>query len=369
MHVRLATAGAVGADPTWGAVLDLADPARAYMAKVKILTGAAAGRELLIASVDDDVINPFSEITPEVFNGVLPGDEVEIDNRDFVAWSHYHWYTVQRPDGSELFDRNLAPWAVDGHPLYPQRLVRPVSANAPTNYKGTISNKMIYVQPTHDAQVWPTSIFPYVDELQKNLGDVFDDHFRLWYVENSPHGAPEFLGPALTDEKDPGVWSSRLVSYDPVSAQALRDVVRWLEEDVPPPFYTGCGLSPDNALVMPTNAAERGGIQPVVTATVDGGRRADVKVGALVSFLATAEQPPGMGSIVSAHWDFEGRRRWETVEQIDGGSGEPSVQATHVYDTPGTYFASFRAGAHRDGAKGRGEPVLNLYRVRVVVTA
>jgi hypothetical protein len=369
MHVRLASAGAVNADPTWGAVFDLADPDRIYMAKVRILTGAAAGRELLVASVDGDAINPFSEITPEVFNGVEPGDEVEVDNSDFVAWTHYHWYTVQRPDGSGLFDRNLVPWAVDGIPIYPQRLLRPVSENAPTNYKGSISNKMIYVQPTHDAQVWPTSIFPYEEELRKKLGDSLNDHFRLWFVENSPHGSPEFLGPALTDEKDPGVWSSRLVSYDPVSAQALRDVVRWVEDDVAPPFYTGCGLSPDNALVLPATAAERGGVQPVLSATVNGARRADVRVGEPVSFRGTAEQPPGMGSIVCAHWDFEGRGRWEAVEEdIDGGSGQLRAEAFHTYDRPGTYFVSFRAGAHRDGAKGRGEPVLNLYRVRVVVS-
>jgi hypothetical protein len=43
--------------------------------------------------------------------------------------------------------------------------------------------------------------------------------------------------------------------------------------------------------------------------------------------------------------------------------------ATHTYQKPGTYFASFRVGAHRDGAKRKGLAVENLARVRVVVRA
>lgn len=56
-------------------------------------------------------------------------------------------------------------------------------------------------------------------------------------------------------------------------------------------------------------------------------------------------------------------------EPIDGGSSSFTSTVTHAYEAPGTYFASFRVGAHRDGAKGRGDAVLNVARVRVVVTA
>lgn len=370
MHVRMATAGAVNADPMWGARLDIEDPDRIYMAHIRILTGAAAGRELLVADTDKGVISPFNEMTPEVWEGVQPGDEVEIDNTRFVAWCHYHWYAVQNPDTGGLFDSCLAPWSVDGRPIHPQRGIPPVSEAAPTAYKRMLSNKMIYVQATHDAQVWPTTVFPYVEELSRNLGDKLKDHFRLWFAENAPHGNPLFLGPALTPEKDPGVWDSRLVSYDPVVAQALRDVIAWVEDDVAPPTYTGYQLTPDNALVLADSAAERGGVQPVVSATVNGGRRAEVKTGESVTFTGEGEQPPGMGSIVSADWDFLGRGQWQPgSESVDGGSSTISSTVTHVYDSPGTYFACFRVGAHRDGAKGRGQAVTNLHRVRVVVTA
>jgi hypothetical protein len=94
-----------------------------------------------------------------------------------------------------------------------------------------------------------------------------------------------------------------------------------------------------------------------------------VKVGQLVSFTGFGEQPPGMGSIVEAHWDVEGTGDWRPVnEAIDGGSPTVSCQTTHDYASPGTYFASFRVGAHRHGAKGSGAAVPNLARVRVVVT-
>jgi hypothetical protein len=228
---------------------------------------------------------------------------------------------------------------------------------------------MIYVQPTLDAQVWPTTIFPYVNLLKHNLGDRLDDHFRIWFVQNAPHGTPEFLGPLLTDEKDPGVWTSRLVSYDGATAEALRQVVRWVEEGVPPTHYSGYALTRDNALSLPATAAERGGVQPLVTATANGGVRAEVKVGETVRFDGVAEQPPGAGTIVLAQWDFEGRGTWEHGHaEVDGSSSKVSISTTHAYAKPGTYFAALRVGAHSQGAKGQDPKVLNLARVRVVVS-
>ena len=363
MAVRLATAGAAGSEPTWGIQIDTDDHERLFMAKVTVVTGRAAGREVFISGVDDGVLSPFSERTPEMFEGVEVGDEVQVDNRDFIAFCYYHWYQIEDPTRNDL-DKEFAPWMVDGNPVYPQRRLRPVSAAAPSRYKATLTSKMIYVQPTHDTQVWPTTISPYVRKIRENLGDKVDEHFRIWFSENSPHGTPEFLGPALTMEKDPGVWASRLVSYDGMTAQALRDVVRWVEEGVPPTFYHGFELGRDNELKLPATTAERGGVQPVVTAQANGGLRADVRVGEQVSFVGSADQPAGMGSIVRAEWDFEGRGGFESCD-IDAAPAI-DVKAEHAYSQPGTYFASFRVGAYRDGTS-TGPTTDNLARVRVVV--
>jgi hypothetical protein len=365
MAVRLATAGASGTEPTWGVQIDTDDHERLFMAKVTVLTGKAAGRVLYISGVDDDVLSPFSERTPEMFEDVEVGDEVHVDNRDFVAFCYYHWHQIDDPN-RDAIDAEFEPWMVDGNTVYPQRNRLPVSAAAPARYKRTLTNKMIYVQPTLDAQVWPTTSSVYVREVHKSLGDAADDHFRIWFVENSPHGAPEFLGPALTSEKDPGVWTSRLVSYDGVTAQALRDVVQWAENGVAPAFYQGYELSRDNGLRLPDSAAARGGVQPVVSAQADGGARADVKVGEPVNFLGSAEQPAGMGTIVRAEWDFDGRGAFEQFD-VNGGSASVDVKAEHAYSEPGTYFASFRVGAYRDGTT-TGPTTENLARVRIVVT-
>lgn len=369
MNVRLATAGAVVSDPAWGAVLDIEEPDRLFMSKVTILTGKAKGRELLICGVDNGVLSPFSERTPDVFEGVEVGDEVMVDNRDFIAFCHYHRYEVTDTDFKGGVDATYDPWLIDGTPVYPQRGLAPISNAAPTSYKANFTSKMIYVQPTLDAQVWPTTVFPYVHRVQETLGDRVDEQFRMWFVENSPHGAPEFLGPALTSEKDPGVWSTRLVSYDGVTAEALRHVVRWVEEGVAPTFYKGWGLTHDNKLSLPDTAAERGGVQPIVKAKANGGLRAEVKVGETVTFLGEAEQPSGAGGVVRAEWDFEGRGKWEHKQAgLDGVSPKVSVTATHAYDKPGTYFASFRVGAHTQGARGAEPSIDNLARVRVVVS-
>lgn len=370
MEVRLATAGAAGNLANWGLTVDLPGPERLFMATVTVLTGRAAGRELLVSGVDDGVLSPFSERTPELFSGVEPGDQVRVDNRDFVAWCHYHWYTIGGGEpGAAPGDVCLEPWAVDGRPVYPQRSIGSVSQASPTSYKATLTNKMIYVQPTSDAQVWPTTIFPYDARIRANLADRVDEHYRLWFVQNSPHGTPEFIGPATTSERDPGVWRGRLVSYDGVTAQALRDVIRWVEDDVAPPFYTGVHLTRDNALVYPPTAAGRGGVQPVVTVAVDGAALAEIRVGESVALTGTGEQPPGAGAIVAAEWDFEGRGDWAPADTpVDGASSTVSATVSHTYTAPGTYFAGFRVGAHRDGAKGRGPLAQNLARARVVVT-
>ncbi len=71
-------------------------------------------------------------------------------------------------------------------------------------------------------------------------------------------------------------------------------------------------------------------------------------------------------AIVSASWDFDGTGDFDKV--YDGDSETIEVETQHTYDAPGSYFASFRVAAHRDGASGRGVKVDNLARVRVVVT-
>jgi hypothetical protein len=368
MTVRLGTAGASTAS-TWAVATDLQvdDPEGMFMSKLTVLTGKAAGREMYLTGTTDGLLSPFIERAPDLFNNVLPGDEVEIDNSDFVAFCFYHRHAITGLMDGETVPPELAPWSLDGDPVEAQRGEPAISPNSTTS--GRFEGKMLYVQPTLDAQVWVNSSWSLHRLVQRQLGDSVDEQFRLWFVENSPHGSPDFLGPALTDEKDPGVWLSRLVSYDGVTSQALRELVRWVEDGVAPRTYGDYEFTRDGELVLPHDAAERGGVQPVVSATANGGIRADVRAGEDVTLRGVAEQPPGAGSIAAAEWDFEGRGAWAYRDDtVDGSRSSITTTVTHVYDEPGTYFASFRVGARCDDAPASSLLIENLARVRIVVS-
>ena len=120
--------------------------------------------------------------------------------------------------------------------------------------------------------------------------------------------------------------------------------------------------------VVPANAGVRKGIQPVVELTVNGGKRAEVKVGKPVTFSAHIQMPPEAGKVVAADWDFKGEGKNYVAADI--GTIRPAVQlkATYTFTKPGTYFPVLHATSQREGDPdtpwGRIE---NLDRVRVVV--
>jgi hypothetical protein len=184
-------------------------------------------------------------------------------------------------------------------------------------------------------------------------------------VENAPHGAPQVLGPALTPQKDPKIWTSRLVDYEGVTAQALRDLTAWAEDGVAPPADTSYRLSPDGAIKLEQAPLTRGGVQPVASATANGGARADVNVGDAVRFVGVGAAPAHVGVIVAAEWDFTGRGDFKP-QTIEPSKASVKVEAAFVYDKPGTYFACFRVSSNRK-ANGTSPHARNNARVRVVV--
>ena len=46
------------------------------------------------ANVEDAVLAGFGETAPELFDDVEPGDDVLVDNRNFVAFCHYFRHNV-----------------------------------------------------------------------------------------------------------------------------------------------------------------------------------------------------------------------------------------------------------------------------------
>jgi Tannase and feruloyl esterase len=367
--MQLATAGATLQTP-YGAKIDYDDVKSTFMSKLTIKTGRAAGREMVIASVArSGALIPFGEKCPELFEGVEPGDEVEIDNRDWIAFCHLYQHNVEwavpglHSEGQPVPD-DFDPFAVDGFPVHAQTGVSKYDLNVVTPWPG----KMIYIGALLDICIWPTMITTFDAYVRSVLGDGAADHYRLWWVENSTHGRAE-MAVGLTGDP-PAYWRTRLVDYEAVGAAAITALRHWVEDAVEPPRDSSFSLTADKDISLPADPIARGGVQPAVRLSVNGESRAEVKVGTEVTFEGFAEVPDGAGTLVEAEMDFEGTDSWPfQAKGVDGSSAKMPIVAAHTFGEPGTYFPVLRVGSHRDGAGHGGEAVRNLARVRVVVTA
>src|SRR5438094_680664 len=197
----------------------------------------------------------------------------------------------------------------------------------------------------------------YRQRVKEHLGAQTDQHFRLWYTDHALHG----------DEPTTEA-ASRIVSYVPVLQQALRDLAAWVEKGTPPPASTSYRIV-QGQVVVPATAAQRRGIQPVVTLAANGAARAEVSAGRPVTFTGKIEVPPGTGKIIAAQWDFLGAGTFPVSAAIPAGTGERiTVKTTYAFTRPGTYFVALRGSSQRMG--DRATPyarITNLGRVRVVV--
>jgi plastocyanin len=219
---------------------------------------------------------------------------------------------------------------------------------------------MIVVESLWDREAFPWQADWYRSKVKENLGDSVDNHFRLWYVDHALHGD-------LMEQEDP----TRTISYLGVLQQALRDVSAWVEKGIPPPATTTYRIE-DGQVVIPATAAERNGIQPVVTVKENGGERVKVQVGEPVTFTAEIEVPPHTGEVVAAEWDFEGAGTFPVAGKfipVGETASRVTLKTTSTFSTPGTYFPTLGAASGRQGdAKTPYARIQNPGRVRVVVT-
>jgi hypothetical protein len=246
-----------------------------------------------------------------------PGDEVEVDNRGFLAAQTYHRHQVPTADFT-AWDQFRTP---DGTPMYPQRpvVLGPLfaAAAAGTVQTGRFDGKMILVECLLDREAFPWQADWYRSRVEEHLGSAADDRFRLWFVDNALHGD-------TSRQESP----THTTSYEVVDGQ----------------------------VVVPSDAIERRGVQPVVALTVHG----DV-------FRAVAEVPNGGGAIVAVEWDLDGSGAFAVRSPVEA-SARVVAEHRHSFAAPGTYFVTVRVAAHRHGdATTPYARIQNLARVRVVV--
>ena len=323
-----------------------------------IKSGTAVGKTLQLTKIAGDkvIIGPADA---RVLAQVKQGDEVQVDNSNFLAVQTYHRHQVP---GNEykVWDQFRDK---DGKPIYPQRpmMLGPLFTRSASGVLpgGKYKGKMIVLASLWDREAFPWQADWYRLKVIENLGAETDNHFRLWYTDHALHGD-------LTKQEDP----THTVSYLGVLQQALRDLSAWVEKGIAPPATTNYNIE-DGQVIVPPTATERKGIQPVLTLKANGGERAEVKVGEPVTFNAIIELPQNTGKIVAAQWDFEGAGSFGVEGKLipDGNSStRVTLKTSHVFTKPGTYFTTLRGVAQRQGdVRTPYARIQNLARVRIIV--
>ena len=326
---------------------------------IKVLDGAAAGRQLYCTQSAHDFYfcDGRGEASIVRFNGVQAGDKVHVDNRRFLAycyWARHHLL----PD--PVFDS----FRLDGVAVYPQHVAPDQSPLMGVAYSGQFTGKLMWVHHTHDSSLWPPQGLVYKNAVLRSQGEAGLQHFALRWTDHAEHVPPLIFPPSTGGRPNNTV----LVDYLPVIEQSLQDLALWVEQGIRP-LETSYHYA-DGKVLLADTAAERGGIQPVIRLTANGGARADVKTGEAVQFDVTAEVPAGTGALIALHWDLDGSGEFAThAEGIDGSSAAATRSLSHTYGQPGTYFVTVLAESHRDGdVAATSRRVPNLAQVRVVVS-
>lgn len=320
-----------------------------------VLNGAAKGARLTVLHITGDIVI-LGIVDPLAAAKLAPGDQVRLDNSNFLAAQTYHRHQVPGPEfiGWNQFR------GPDGRPLYPQRpmLLGPLFTKGAAGAlpTGRWEGKMILVESLWDREAFAWQADWYRGLVKKNLGAAADQNFRVWFTDHALHGDS-------TQQEDP----TRTVSYLGVLHQALRDVAAWVEKGTPPPQSTAYRIQ-GARVVVPDSAEARRGVQPVVSLRVEGRERADAHVGQTLRFTGVITAPPGAGSVVAAQWDFEGKGDFSEVSPVPHRVGRLKVTFTHRFDRPGVWFPALRGISQRDDDRKTAYARLqNLGRVRVVV--
>lgn len=323
--------------------------------EMKVLSGTQKDKELVAKAIYRDIVI-LGQADPNVTSKLKVGDEVLIDNSNYLAAQTYHKHQVPG-DQYTVWDQFKD---AEGNPIYPQRpmLIGPLFTRATVGSipNGKFDGKMILLGSLWDTEAYAWQSDWYKARVKEQLGDHLDENFRLYFTDHANHA----------DSKNPGD-PTHLVSYLGVLQQALLDLSDWVERGITPAAGTVYEVK-QGQVVVPSTANDRKGIQPTIDLTVNGLEKAIIKAGEEVSFSALVITPENAGKIVSAEWDFEGEGSFSYKEKIDVAKESIELKATHTFSKPGTYFVTLRVASQREGNLETPFTLIrNLDRVRLVV--
>jgi hypothetical protein len=325
-------------------------------AGARIISGDIAGRQFYCTQNVGDFFfcDGRAEANLLRFRGLKVGDKVHLDNHAFLAFCYSYRHHISDDPMNDFL-------RVDGRPIYPQHGLPMQSPLMGVPYSGQYEGKLLWIHHTHDASLWPPQGVIYkraVEEVQGH--ERARERFRLQWTQNAEH-VPPMLLPSVP-KRSTTTW---LIDYMPSIEQGLVDLAAWVEKGAAPAETQY--VFKDGKVTLPATAKERGGTQPVVNVTANGGLRAEVKAGETVTVTVRAEAPPGAGTFTQAQLDFDGSGGFATPHPIESGQEEIAFSVTHTYAEPGTYFATARVRLNREGDPAARRQVENLASARIVV--
>ena len=333
---------------------------------ITFVTGKAAGKVLALGNILRGeqgglltIGSTYGADDPvQVLSQVRPGDEILLDNSDYIAVQSYYRHQTPADPSFHAWDQFRDE---RGEPLLPQRREQMsyTFTGTGTVQDGNIQGKVILVQALTDESTCPWCGDWYRNKVIESKGGEAD--FRIYYMQRCMHG-------------DTGIMENTMVvNYMGALYQALLDMAVWLQtgkEPLPSTAYRRVG----GQIEVEADAARRNGMQAGILLTANGEKCARVKVGEPVILRVEATVPAGAGQVTGTAFDFSNSWAIPTVNPFpvkvpyiltEKGA---AAELTQVFDQPGTYFAAARVTSQREGnADDPFTQVKNLDRVRVIV--
>lgn len=331
---------------------------------ITVLTGKAAGKQLLLK----DIVGNYLTIgmcfgmgdLGSVLSDIAPGDEISLDNSDYIAIQHYYRHQVPADLSFRAWDQFRD---AEGRPTLPQRnfVMGYRFCGTGTVQDGHIQGKVINIQALTDESTCPWCGDWYRHKVIESTGS--EENHRLYYMERCMHGDVSWME------------NNFVTNYMGALRQALLDLSDWVERGMEPPKTTAYEYR-DGQIYVALEAKDRFGLQPVVQLTANGASCARVKAGEPVKLTASVQLPERGGKVTDIRFGFADNRNlpggmdadFPMVGQITHTEEGAIAQAEYTYDKPGTYFASVLVQANRNGdEKDVFTQIKNLARARIIV--
>ena len=334
------------------------------------LTGEAAGKQLLLDTIEGHCLTIGMCFGMDDLAGVMglirPGDEISLDNSDYIAIQSYYRHQVPADLSFHAWDQFRKE---DGTPALPQRsfVMGYGFTGTGTVQDGEIQGKTIVVQSLMDESTVNWCADWYRGKVREAKGG--EQNFRVYYQDRCMHGDVTFME------------NNMVTNYLGVHRQSLLDMAAWVEKGIEPLPSTVYTYDQESGQIIPAaTAAERCGLQPVVELMANGSECTRVRAGEAVRFTAHAQVPHGAGSVTAMDFGFNDNRNIPggidadypvsgavTCYEEDGVSAA-KAEVEYTFDQPGTYYAAVRVKANRNGdAKEIFTQVKNIARAKIVV--